>query len=271
MCLLVTRAPTSSLASASLHELDRLCEFFELIGEKSQTATNNLVQCSFDCVKYQILRIDAPQEVVQKLRRQAHDAANNAQSADRSHPLSTELDRLGGKTHLISSGHSGMVSVPSPASSNTSSTQSNCIGTPGPSTAATPPFDITANCSPIPPDQIHPTIISDMRSFEEFSMTGPDGDQIMSIPTSFNFDLAQAFPLPQERQQPPDYATLEEIQRFFGDDFFGATATAASASAAVLPPYMLAPPNMEPELNMLPVNVPVLDATWQSFVEQLGF
>lgn len=47
MCLLVTRAPTSSLASASLHELDRLCEFFEKLQHASLTARNNLVRCAF--------------------------------------------------------------------------------------------------------------------------------------------------------------------------------------------------------------------------------
>lgn len=43
MCLMVTRAPTSALAPASLHELDRLCEIFEKLQGRSQTAANNLV------------------------------------------------------------------------------------------------------------------------------------------------------------------------------------------------------------------------------------
>lgn len=43
MCLLVTRAPLSSLASASLHELDRLCEIFCQLQHKSHIAASTLV------------------------------------------------------------------------------------------------------------------------------------------------------------------------------------------------------------------------------------
>lgn len=46
MCLLVTRAPTSTLAQASLAELDRVGELFESAVDKSQVAANNVVGLS---------------------------------------------------------------------------------------------------------------------------------------------------------------------------------------------------------------------------------
>ncbi|EKM57518.1 uncharacterized protein PHACADRAFT_251191 [Phanerochaete carnosa HHB-10118-sp] len=46
MCLMVTRAPTSSLALASLHELDRLCEIFQRCSDRAPTAANHVVRSS---------------------------------------------------------------------------------------------------------------------------------------------------------------------------------------------------------------------------------
>ena len=116
MCLLVTRAPMSSLAPASLHELDRLCELFEQVGGKSITAANNLVRSGY--FTYFHVVNTSVQEVVQKLRRQAHEASSKTESVDRTNPASAELDRIGGKTHLISPNPNTASSLlPSPASS----------------------------------------------------------------------------------------------------------------------------------------------------------
>ncbi|KAJ3547759.1 hypothetical protein NM688_g5369 [Phlebia brevispora] len=261
MCLLVTRAPTSSLAPASLHELDRLCELFEQLESKSQTAANNL-------------------EVVQKLRKQAHDASSATESVDRTNPASTELDRIGGKTHLISPGPIGTAcsttsSSPacSPASNNAGS-PSNSMTASSSSAVATPPYELIATPASIfvPQDQIHPTIISDMRTFESFGLLDTGNGASISAVQDFNFDLSKAFPLPQEVQPSPDFSGFQDIQNYFGEEFFGpvpTTATSASAAATSLPAFM-ATPNMGTELNPN-VPMPVLDATWQSFVEQLGF
>lgn len=46
MCLLVTRAPCSTLAPSSVQELDKLCELFEQASSKSQVASNNVVRIS---------------------------------------------------------------------------------------------------------------------------------------------------------------------------------------------------------------------------------
>lgn len=54
MCLLVTRAPTSTLAASSLQELDRLVELFEKAASTSQIASNNLVRLCLPCVLTQI-------------------------------------------------------------------------------------------------------------------------------------------------------------------------------------------------------------------------
>lgn len=137
-------------------------------------------------------------------------------------------------------------------------------------------------------DQIHPTIISDMRTFENFNPTGSATDT-PPVPTAldFNFDLSKAFPLPQESQLAQELNNFQDIQSYFDDAFLSpsiiapapaaaaATATSTSAAATSLPAF-LTPPDMPPELDTLPpqggnTSVPVLDATWQSFVEQLGF
>lgn len=213
---------------------------------------------------------------MQKLRRQAHEALSKAESADRTNPAATELDRLGGKTHLISPGSVGTPcsSVPSPSSS--ASSPSNTLNTP--STVATPPYDMfagTNGCAPVPSDQIHPTIISDMRTFEGFASGEANGTPL-GLPEGFNkYDLSRPFPLPKEAQPIPEFSGFQDIPSYFIDDFFssGTTATSAAAATTALPSFMT--PNMGMDLGVMPppgnVPVPVLDATWQSFVEQLGF
>ncbi|KAH9897656.1 hypothetical protein C8Q73DRAFT_787911 [Cubamyces lactineus] len=81
LCLLITRAPASTLAAPSLVELNSICTLFEEATTQSQVASNNL-------------------EVIRKLRAQAHSAMSNVQAEDAA-AVAAELDRLGGKTQLI--------------------------------------------------------------------------------------------------------------------------------------------------------------------------
>ncbi|KAH8099453.1 fungal-specific transcription factor domain-containing protein [Cristinia sonorae] len=233
MCLLVTRAPTSSLAQSSLLELDRAAELFEEVGETSIAARNNL-------------------EVVLKLRRQAHEAADKAESLDRSHPGFTELERIGGKTHLIST--NGRVAPRgSPNGSSNSSSPVACADTPS---------SCAGSISPIPVDAIHPTIMQDMRTFEgvgDFqSVFTPPLTGTLDIPHVFGGDHPmQQQPSPQTNPTPP--STFEAFPDMYlsNPDLFSVPA----------PP----PSTYTDGTSPMNVHPPVLDATWQSFIEQLGF
>jgi len=192
MCLLVTRAPTSPLALSSLQELDNLCELFEQAAGTSQIASNNL-------------------DVVRKLRRQGHETISNPQIPAELQVIDNELDRLGGKTGLVSS------TMEPPTSCLRSASRSN----------------IAAATAMIPMDIIHPTIMQDLRVFEGTN-SGTDFSQ-------FNFDLPSG--LPTQTQYSPGPDIFEEL---FGPQVFPIEADH-------------------------PIGPPMLDATWQNFVEQLGF
>ncbi|KAI0640172.1 hypothetical protein C8Q77DRAFT_1045369 [Trametes polyzona] len=81
LCLLITRAPKSTLAGPCLMELDRICSLFEEAAVKSQVASNNI-------------------EVIRKLSKQAQSAMTSVRAEDAA-AVALELDRLGGKTQLI--------------------------------------------------------------------------------------------------------------------------------------------------------------------------
>ncbi|KAI0095188.1 hypothetical protein BDY19DRAFT_1039110 [Irpex rosettiformis] len=255
MCLFVTRAPTSSLASASLHELDRVCEIFEKLQYSSIIARNNL-------------------EAVRKMQRQAHDAISQLNAHDKSHPGFTELDRIGGKTQLIAT---ATVSTPSPNSPSTASTPDSTYTSTG-TTSSIPSslYDQPSNgVSIINGAEMHPILISDMRTFEGFS-TNPVGSSA-TVPMEFDFDLSQAFPLPLpgENPPPPDLQPhFQDMSGYLGVDFFATGGAGGVNTMSVNNNVMLQDPSFDDIPNSMGgmnVSVPELHATWQSFVEQLGF
>ncbi|KAI0354702.1 hypothetical protein OH77DRAFT_1425800 [Trametes cingulata] len=81
LCLLITRAPASSLAAPCLIDLDKICNLFEEAAGQSQIASNNI-------------------EVIRKLKKQAQAAMSSLRAEDDA-AVALELDRLGGKTQLI--------------------------------------------------------------------------------------------------------------------------------------------------------------------------
>lgn len=241
-----------------------------------------------------------------KLQRQAHDAATRMEQQDRSSPALSELDRLGGKTHLIASDPAASTgngagpsmlppNVPSPAASCT--TTGSSLDTPAGSASAAP--------SPFPPlcgqvqEHIHPIIVSDMQTFEGMAFGGAMGGSgsgglgvpagtagLRSPAEGFNFDLSDPFPLPIETGYQPDYQTLHEVSGYFGPDYFGVGAPQAGVQMQAMhqpsreqqqqqqqysPGVPGQPMLMAQEVMGMPMSAPVLDATWQSFVEQLGF
>lgn len=206
MCILVTRAPNSKMTKPSLEELDLVAHLFEEAAPSCRAAANTL-------------------DTVLMLRNKAHEAVGQAPSPESCDLSPDELDRLGGKTHLISS-----------------------IDSDTPTVAYTPPP--TAHRQPSPPsstslpttNNVHPVIAEDMRNLNigGFHLNLFDNPaEVLPTEVSFTGDsfgfFAQQSPLGEFNGSP---AMQPQPQH----SAFGFAAAA-----------------------------PMLDATWQSFVEQLGF
>lgn len=136
-------------------------------------------------------------------------------------------------------------------------------------------------------ENLHPIIVSDLHTFEGISAAhhaaGTHGGGAVSMRTpidNFNFDIAQPFPLPIEPPFfPSDYQPLQDVSGYFGSpDYYCPNNSMANVRGMQHPAHMSAPQFSPPPQHMgtpdmtgLPMTAPVLDATWQSFVEQLGF
>jgi hypothetical protein len=102
-------------------------------------------------------------------------------------------------------------------------------------------------------DNIHPRIVQDMKAFDGFDMSSyPHQTHI----GEFMFDLPPASAAAP--QVIPDIQYQDTS--IYGGDLF--SQLPISGSHQVRPPPAMIRPAHEP---------PILDATWQSFVEQLGF
>ncbi|KAJ6617446.1 fungal-specific transcription factor domain-containing protein [Mycena sp. CBHHK59/15] len=204
MCLLVTRAPTSKMTKSSLEELDSLSHLFAEAAQTCRFAANIL-------------------EPILILTRRAHQAVD-----DNPLPLNTDcevtpadLDRLGGKTHLISELNNVTADRDTPSP-------------PQPQMRPSLFSDIAATSS----ETMHPTIAQDMRSFD------------LGEPSQF-FDAFQ------------DAAGMTGIQ-FSDNSIF--------SPQPGVPPFGYSPsPTFQSPSIGIAGAPPMLDATWQSFVEQLGF
>ena len=208
------------------------------------------------------------------MQRQAHDAISKSNAHDKTHPGFTELDRIGGKTQLIAS---TTVCAPSPSSSSTASTPDSTYTSTGTTSSMSAslydqPSDGT---STINGADMHPIIVNDMRTFEGFA--GNSAGSTAPIPMEFDFDLSQAFPLPISGDNTPPSgfpSQFQDMSGYLGVDFFspgGATnvnTMPVNNNVIIQDPSFDDIPNSMGGLN---VPVPELHATWQSFVEQLGF
>ncbi|KAG5644101.1 hypothetical protein DXG03_009120 [Asterophora parasitica] len=165
--------------------------------------------------------LTSEQDSIVNLHRKGHEAVDRGvtQSVS-SPPPDLELDRLGGKTHLLAE-----VDTPEPGTG----------GRPG-SAAMTN----ETNCYYFTDAQVnnmHPTLAHDMRSFDGGALTS----------NSFEF-----FDSPTTQRYP---SIMPDIH--------------PSYVAENYPTYQ---PH-QPMSNPIPFEqaAPILNATWQSFVEQLGF
>ncbi|KAJ7842233.1 fungal-specific transcription factor domain-containing protein [Mycena olivaceomarginata] len=203
MCILVTRAPTSKMTKSSLEELDALARLFQDASSSCRFAANLL-------------------QPITVLARKAHQAVNNTSPNPTDCDVTpADLDRLGGKTHLISQ------------LSNVTATPPGDSPTPLP--AGYPRTAMLSDIAATTSETMHPTIAQDMRSFD------------LGEPSQFY----GAFP----------EADMAGIQ-FTGDSIFSIQASGYGYSPT--PTFQSAPAGFA-------TGPPMLDATWQSFVEQLGF
>ncbi|CCL98901.1 uncharacterized protein FIBRA_00908 [Fibroporia radiculosa] len=222
MGLLVTRAPTSPLASSSLQELDSLCDLFEQAASLSPLVANNL-------------------DFIRRVCRQGHATMSTPETPQPICVIDSELDRIGGKTHLISSAQEPPTSCARDLARQAVETSqvASVLPTVPPSTSSGSSPSVNLSPSPaVSMDFIHPTIMQDMRVFDGV------GDPMGFAP--FNFDLPSGI-----AGQMQDPSTADIFEELFGPQPFAH--------------------GQEAQTVQVPPGPPVLDATWQSFVEQLGF
>ncbi|KAH7926867.1 hypothetical protein BV22DRAFT_1062124 [Leucogyrophana mollusca] len=229
MCMMVTRAPTSSMAMPSLHELDVIYRLFETSAPTSKPAAVLL-------------------ETVTKVWRKGHEASGFSTSTNSEDLSPAELDRVGGgKTRLISKSSPSSGSTSSPPDTSSSSTPSNPSEGDGALHQLWDGLD--------PSNDIHPRIMQDMRVF--------DGFETPSLAAANNVEYIG---------QEPFFQAMSDVH-FNAHNIFGSgneiyyghpsrTNNFQSGSHPGPPPYVQEAPA---------IDAPVLDAAWQSFVEQLGF
>ncbi|KAF9461945.1 fungal-specific transcription factor domain-containing protein [Collybia nuda] len=212
MCLLVTRAPTSNMTPSALAELGVLLQLFQDASPNSRSAANLL-------------------DSIRTLHQKAHQMMDRTCSQGTSTITPVELDRLGGKTHLLTE-----------------------LGAPGSGDCGGPPDSFTVTGIPqdhypdINVDTMHPTIVQDMRCFD------------MGAPTFNNFF---DFPTAHHPQPVPDIQVA--------DNNFYPEATFHSYQSAPPPPLTQVQNHTHGHTHMFDQSPPILDSAWQSFAEQLGF
>jgi len=170
---------------------------------------------------------------VTKVWKKAHDAVDRPHCDDQSTLSRAELDRLGGgRTHLISQTNPSSSSA-SPPSLRASPTAAEACR------ASQPGAQYACDGQGSGAFDIHPRIMQDMRVFDQYEQP--------SIPS-------ESF-----------HQAMSDVQ-FSGSSVYGAEVY--SGHPQVLNTFHPAQPYGAP--YGVP-EAPVLDATWQSFVEQLGF
>lgn len=267
MCLLVTRAPSSNLATSCMEELVSVESLFTLAARHCQAAANTLVRLSHLVLCYQTVTGSyyIMKESIKKLRIKGKEALDQSQSSDPSSLSPAELDRLGGKTHLISGGPClsyDDASSSTTASSNSSSPSSSSLAESGPM-----PTDFIMNV-----DNLHSRIVQDMKAFEGFDMS------------MYNYNENNPFSRYLFDAPPPallDPQTMTQDAGIYGVDLFPFMAERLMQQQYTYQQDIQPQPqpqNMgeQPMHSIETQNTSspgptVLDTTWQTFVEQLGF
>ncbi|KAG1831964.1 hypothetical protein DFJ58DRAFT_719530 [Suillus subalutaceus] len=175
---------------------------------------------------------------ITKIWKKGHDAVDRPLYDDQSSLSRAELDRLGGgKTHLISK--TSPRSSASPPSAHSSPSEAESSG------SSQPSRQFTWDGQGVGFD-IHPRIMQDMRVFDKFEPS--------PFTAGGSFDSSESF-----------FQAMSDVQ-FSGSSVYGAEIY--SGQPQVLNTFHPAHPY---GVSNGIQEAPVLDAAWQSFVEQLGF
>lgn len=266
MCLLVTRAPSSNLAASCMEELVSVESLFTLAARHCQAAANTLVRLSHLIVCYQIVSSSYYniKESIRKLRIKGKEALDQSQSSDPSSLSPAELDRLGGKTHLISGGP--CLSYDD-ASSTTASSDPSSPSDSSPAESGPMPTDFIMNV-----DNLHSRIVQDMKAFEGFDMS------------MYNYNEDNPFSRHLFDAPPPallDPQTMTQDAGIYGVDLFPFMAERLMQQQYTYQQDIQPRPQLQnngeqpiPLITTQNTSLPgptMLDTTWQTFVEQLGF
>ncbi|GAW04046.1 hypothetical protein LENED_005812 [Lentinula edodes] len=358
MCILVTRAPNSKMTKSSVEELDGMTSLFEEAAPTSRSAANILdTMRNLRRKAREVIDTAASPDGTSNNSGSPAESSSSQSGSDHSPsarsppcavsftstadlkeaqgiPLSTyELDRLGGRTHLISSCKSSKPSTPveKPASPPSSS-DTGSDAHPSPESQASLPTSIswahgeslTSSSQqhlqqPAPVQNLHPTIVQDIRNIEMDVDMNFGGFELhfLDPPTANRTETEQPFGLSLGQQQGGqdmsqlgnaslryptaltgsqnqdiatsssshysgmsgmafDYMSMggEGTSLHMGDlstmgggaNVFGNSMVSPSFSTGTFSTLGHPPANVQ----LLP-GTPVLDASWQSFVEQLGF
>ncbi|KAF8909503.1 fungal-specific transcription factor domain-containing protein [Mucidula mucida] len=255
MCILVTRAPASKMTKPSLAELDTVAELFEAAASTCRPAQNLL-------------------DTIMALKQKAHDAVDNQGQVGqrRAQDMSPdELDRLGGKTHLISSA-SPTIPPQQPSYAYSGSgpfSYSPPVSSPSTVASNSPSSSFSIAAPGVP--GIHPTITADMRIMDVINTTFDLSPNLFDFPTPDSNDRMT------DIQFTAGMSGIGEGNNIFGGsdvngmgmgmgDFGGVGAGGAAQGNGS--GNNLGSPN---PFGFGATPPPMLDATWQSFVEQLGF
>ncbi|KAF7302363.1 Zn(2)-C6 fungal-type domain-containing protein [Mycena chlorophos] len=243
MCMLVVRSPTSKMVPSAMEELDALVQLFQDASETCRFAAQNLPSMLF----------------IHRKAQQSLDTSILLPCA----MTPADLDRLGGKTHLIAAPHAHPSDQPGGSSgSGSSSSPSLSHGSRGStsSNSASPreiPLTDNGIATPDPNNPangMHPLIAEDMRSFDlgepslfygaTFSSDDMTGVQFSGLggASSSSSSAFGAHPI-------SGYAGTGGGFGGMGGVGSGAGGFGGFTGGSPL----------------------VLDATWQNFVEQLGF
>lgn len=307
MCLLVTNAPSSSLAVGALERLDFVLSFFEhsvLFG--SHPAADILVRLSFGLIYNYSQTSLYCQNAMRSLHRQGHEAMDNYRSPNRTETVTgqdrnlEELSRLGAMTQRLSTpGMATAVPAASTDSSPNSAGPSHPIPIPSQAdTAGVPrPASINNNAAPHP----QPTAIPAETAYKyDFTPITPFGRHRTStsstsatLPNPTSSSLYNIFDYTssdsQGNRHPGQYGQTQDIASVHRS----LAKVASSSRGAYLDAEFTEPSSMfvgmqglgqyassstsraqsdSPPTSSTTAQTPlILDATWQDFVEQLGF
>ncbi|KAK1228600.1 hypothetical protein PQX77_008350 [Marasmius sp. AFHP31] len=271
MCILITRAPNSKMTSSSLKELDDVSKLFEEAAPTCRSASTIL-------------------DTILVLQRKAHVAVDQTPTPPDPNRCEfnltpAELDRLGGRTQLVSpreNNHTGTSNKGSPLLNGNANTNGNEYINGTSDTHSSPTDILNGVRDTIMAEQgiqnMHPIIAQDMRSLDSDSLESslldlydPPGSNSMGT-----LNLGASLDHLMDHNNFGGVGMPDQ-----GQDLFGSGAISSSSSgmfnAMAYPPTNGGTVNGtglstgQPGFGVNVNGAPILDATWQSFVEQLGF